>query len=334
VPPLLEALPADQATELMARVGDRIRSPGALAHAALALYDVTENADWACAWLLDRYRDLRLADPHVEEAILDLAAERANQEDDPDLDRIAGRRIANLVARGDVQAARRRLTGARRVLSPAERRRLYHRVADRLVEKGHHDESAEVMVELAWAELGDGQAEGALEAAADAAARARGLHGRTGGATPDWLLVCLAAVTDAWADLEVLQEWRTSEEDRRRTLLHKRYLNRRILIAGGQRNEEWVAHLQDLTGAEIHWCRAWHDETDDLDAYAQRLRNGQYDLVVHYLQKTGHGTAEKLKPAAVQGGVAWVDARSAGRRGVVEAVWGLVEDSVAAGKSG
>jgi hypothetical protein len=46
---------------------------------------------------------------------------------------------------------------------------------------------------------------------------------------------------------------------------------------------------------------------------ARRIENGQYDLVVHYLQKTGHQTAEVLKPAAEPGGVAWVDTRTAGR---------------------
>jgi hypothetical protein len=335
VPPLVEALPADQVMELMDRVGDRIRSPGALAHTALALYDVTENADWACAWLLGRYRDLHLADPSVEETIMDLAVERSIQEDDPDLDRIAGHRIAYLVERGDVQAARHQLTSARRVLNAGERRRLYHRVAERLARTGRHDEAAEVMVELAWAELDDGQVGDALEAATEAAARARGLHARTGDDRPQWLLECLTAVTDAWADLVPLQEWRTSEEERRRALLHKRYLNRRILIAGGQRNEEWVAHLHDLTGASVDWCRACRDETDDLEAYARRLENGHYHLVVHYLQKTGHGTAEVLRPAAEKGGAAWVDARSAGRRGVVEAVWASsqVDSGVAAGSS-
>jgi hypothetical protein len=70
----------------------------------------------------------------------------------------------------------------------------------------------------------------------------------------------------------------------------------------------------------VDWCRSFRDETDDLHAFARRIENGQYDLVVHYLQKTGHQTAEVLKPAAERGGVAWVDTRTAGRQGVVAAV--------------
>lgn len=28
---------------------------------------------------------------------------------------------------------------------------------------------------------------------------------------------------------------------------------------GGQPREEWIAHVRDLTGAEIDWCRAYRD---------------------------------------------------------------------------
>jgi hypothetical protein len=338
VPPLVESLPDDQVRELMARVGDRIEAPAALARTAEAYYAVTDDGDAAYAWILGRYRALQLGDVAVGQAILDLAGTRARPENDPELDHIAGHRVMNLVARGDLAEARRQLRVAGHVLGDTERRRLYRHVADRLADTGQSGrvghggqtgDAAEVMVELAWAELNDGL----LDDATDAVTQARGLWARHGGDAPDWLRDCVAAIEAAWADLESLQEWRTSEEDRRRTLLRERWLNRRILIAGGQRNDEWVAHLQDLTGAEVDWCRAYRDETDDLRAYAQRLDNGYYDLVVHYLQKTGHGTAEVLRPAAEKGGVAWVDTRSGGRRGVVEAAWGFVQrdDGVAVG---
>jgi hypothetical protein len=44
-------------------------------------------------------------------------------------------------------------------------------------------------------------------------------------------------------------------------------------------------------------------------------------VVIHYLQRTGHGTAGVLKPAAQVADVPWLDAVSPGRNGLEEALW-------------
>jgi hypothetical protein len=73
---------------------------------------------------------LRLAVPATEDAILELAATRSRQDDDPELDTIAARRVTNLVERGELAAARQQLHAAGGVLGDAERRRLYTRIAE------------------------------------------------------------------------------------------------------------------------------------------------------------------------------------------------------------
>lgn len=80
-----------------------------------------------------------------------------------------------------------------------------------------------------------------------------------------------------------------------------------------------------MTGAEVDWCQAFRNQTDNLDAYAERLGAGSYDLVVHYLQKTSHATGERLRPTAAPAGVRWADMPSAGRRGVIQALAGAVD---------
>lgn len=323
VPELVEQLAEDQARAVLARVGDRIEDPGALVRTAQHLYLVTDDADAAYRWLRDRYLALRLADPDVEGTILELAGYRGREDEDPELGRIAGRHIINRVEVADADTAHDELLKVADALSPAERARLYQRVAHRLADRDASDRAAALMTDLAWRQLTDGDPTRATEAVT----AARGFWASTGQAAPPAsLLECTEAVERAWEDCEPLNDWLRSERDRRREELRKRYLNRRILIAGGRQNTEWIDHLHDLTGADIDWCTAFRDETDDLDAYAERIRNGHYALVVHYLHKTGHQTGDVLKPACDKTGVAWVNAPTPGRRGLEEAVWGVVRD--------
>jgi hypothetical protein len=131
-------------------------------------------------------------------------------------------------------------------------------------------------------------------------------------------------VEAAWKECEELIEWRKSAEEYRREKLQKALRHRRILIAGGLRNPEWIEHLQELTGADVDWCASFRDETDDVDGFASRIRQGSYALVLHYVQKTGHDLGGKLRPACEAAGVPFAATPSAGRRGAVEAVWGVV----------
>jgi hypothetical protein len=316
VPDLIESLPADQVSALVARVGDSIDSPDALVSMAQRLYCDAEDGTWVYRWLLERYRALRLATRSVEDTILDLASACGCQ-GDPDLDEIASRNVANLVERGELEEARSRLTVAAQALGEAERRRLYHRIAERLTARGRWADAAGLMEELCWLELGEGRP----AEATDAISRARGFWEHTGEATPPELSASIAAVERAWKDLAPLHEWRTSEAERRRGVLRGRFLNQRLLIAGGEKNAEWVEYFSELTGAHIDWCRSHHTESDDLSAHAKRIENGHYAAVIHYLQRTGHNTAAVLKPAAQAAGVPWLDAVSAGRDGLEEALW-------------
>ena len=72
---------------------------------------------------------------------------------------------------------------------------------------------------------------------------------------------------------------------------------------GGHRNKEWEEKLRALTAAEIEWAEKYRDEGDDLGRYADRIRNGHYEAVVYYWQKTGHETGDHIKPACEAAGV-------------------------------
>jgi hypothetical protein len=316
VPDLIESLPADQVGALVARVGDSIDSPDALVTMAQRLYCDADDGTWVYRWLLQRYRALRLATRSVEDTILELASACGCQ-GDPDLDEIASRNVANLVERGELEEARTRLRVAAQALGDAERRRLYHRIGERLTALSRWADAASLMAELCWIELNEGRP----AEATDAISRARGYWEHTGEVTPPELAASIAAVERAWNDLAPLHEWRTSEAERRRAVLRGTFHNKRILIAGGEKNAEWVDYFSELTGAHTDWCRSHHTESDDLAAFAQRIANGHYAVVIHYLQRTGHGTAAVLKPAAQAADVPWLDAVSPGRNGLEEALW-------------
>ncbi len=328
LPDLVDHLAPEQLRDLADRAGARIESGEAAARVALALYLADDDAARAYAWLDERRRALHLADPAVTDALLDLAAAAGGRADAADeLGDDVARRIRNLIERGEPDHARALLRQAARALGRAQRDALHHRIADRLADRGELATAAEVMVELAWTACGTGD----LEDATEAVQRARGLWARAeagagAGARaantpePDWLRNAIRHVEAAWRDCEELAEWRRTDEDRLRERLRARYLNRRILIAGGLRRQEWIDRLQELTGAEVDWAERHREEGSDLDAFAQRIRNGHYEVVVHLWQKSGHEVGHRLKAACEEAGVPWVHAASAGVRGVVEGV--------------
>lgn len=176
LPDLIDHLAPDQLRELADRLAPRIESGDAAARLALALYLATDDAAHAYAWLDDRRRTLRLADPAVTDALLDLAAAGGRTDAADELGDDVARRIRNLIEHGEPAEARARLRQAARALGRAQRDALHHRIADRLAERGEFTAAAEVMVELAWAacETGD------LADATAAVERARGLWGRGG----------------------------------------------------------------------------------------------------------------------------------------------------------
>jgi hypothetical protein len=327
LPSLILDLPDEQRRELMDRHGRRLESPAAIVETASNL-GLTDHPGWAYDYLAERRRTLRLSDPEITDALLQLAALGGRTDADAELANDAARRIGNLIERGKIREARSRLTQARNGLSRDQRDRLYHRIADRLSSKEEYAQAAEVMIELTYAALETGDLDGAVEAAESATAavtRARGLSILDGDGELDPVIEdAIQRVEAAWQDCGPLVEWRQSAEEYRREKLQKALRGQRLLIAGGVRNPGWVEHLQELTSAEIDWCESFHDQTSNVDAFASRIRQGSYAVVVYYLQKTGHDLAGKLKPACEDGEVPLVYTTSAGRRGVMEAIWDAI----------
>jgi hypothetical protein len=318
VPTLVASLPADQLRPLIRDIAPRLESPDALADTAHNLYVATDDARWAYEFLKERFDQLRLADSAVLDMLWELPVAGGCAGEDPGLTEEVARRIGNLVERDRLDEALPLLRQAGQAVGGAERDRLYHGIADRLARKHLHDAGAELMVELAHVALQVGD----IESASDALERSVGLWAEhaPGAAHPEWLSRAAAAVMGAWQGVAELVEWRTADHERRRAALRARFLNRRILIAGGLKRTEWVERIQDMTGAEVDWAERFRDEGDDLERFAERIRARRYDIVVHLLQKSGHEVQDRLKTAAAAAGVPWVSARSAGWRGVVEAL--------------
>jgi len=321
LPKLIEDAPADQLPQLIDRVGQNVASPDAAAEIALALYCASGDATWAYTYLRDRGRQLRSESEKMTDVLLELATAGASLRNDDELFEDAARRITNLIAQDRIDEARSWLTKAADTLSRAEQDRLYHRVADRFIDKNRYDDAIAILVERAHRAC----AHGDLVEATEAIQRARGIWacapaGRNGEPAPDWLETEIRRVERAWEACADLVEWKKSDELRTRELLRARYLNQRILIAGGIRRQEWLERIQELTGAKVDWANAYRDETDDLNAFAERIRNRHYKAVVHYWQKSGHELGDRIGPACEAAGVPWLQSSSAGLRGIIEAL--------------
>lgn len=320
VPSIAEVLGRDQLRELIQRIGRRIEAPDALSKLTELIYPGTDDARWAYDFLAERHRTLRLADPAVEGMLLELAQASGATEDAPELLALARRQIINLIQRGDLDRAAGQLRRATRALEPRDRERLTRGIADSLVAAGQRDHARDILIEFAYAACDAGNLTGATQAAEWARALWNG-----NGEPPSTLRDAIDHVERAWQDCETLIEWRASEHDRRRTTLRAALLNRRVLIVGGKRRLDWEEHLGNLSGAAIDWAESFRGEEDDLAAYAERIRNGAYRIVIYNVTKAGHGAGERISPACKAAGVPLVHALSAGRRGMEEALWGAVE---------
>lgn len=323
LPMLVNDVPGDRLHDLMSRLGDRIERPDIAAEVALALYINSDDPQWAYSYLRDRGRQLRADSPKMTEALLELAAAGASIAGDDELFDDTARAITNLIAQDRVDEARSWLTRAADSLPRSEQDRLYHRIADRFIDKDRHDDAIAILVERA----GKACRQGDLAEATEAVQRARGLWaatpaGRSGEPAPEWLVDEIRQVELAWEACADLVEWKKSDEARTRERLRETYLNQRILIAGGIRRQDWLEKIEEMTGAKVDWATAYRDETDDLDACAERIRNGHYSAVVHFWQKSGHEVAYRLSPACQDAEVPWLQSTSAGVRGVLEALDG------------
>lgn len=321
LPRLAYDVTPDQLTKLVDRLGERVDSVDTAVEIAQAIYLVKGDAGWAYSYLRDRARSLHADSPRLTAALLELASAGAPVGADDELFDDAARAITNLIAQDRIEEARGWLVKATDAISRAEQDRLYHRIADRFLDKGRHDEAIAILVEHADRAC----AHGDLADATEAIQRARGIWasspaGRSGEPVPTWLEDSIGRVQAAWEECADLVEWRKSDDTRTAERLRARYLNRRILIAGGIRKQEWLERIQELTGARVDWATAYRDETDDLDAYAERIRNRHYDAVVHYWQKTGHELGDRIRPACEEAGVPWLQSTSAGLRGILEAL--------------
>jgi hypothetical protein len=325
-PPLLDRTVRELVTRLpeetdvravLEHTARRLTSPELIAEVASMLYYATGDAHGAAEFVSERRHTLRLAHPKIADVLIELAEAGAGAED---LDDVVSHRIANLIARGDVDAALHRLRRSTKALPRGERDRLYHRTADRLHDAGRMAEAVSVLVELTHAALATGD----LETATEAVERATGLSELTGTAAPELLLDAIAYVKRAWSQLGELVEWRTAERERRAARIRETLLNRTILIVGGLRRDGQDERLRDLTGAEIETAEHFRGAGDPLEAVAQRIRAGRYALVVFRWQFSGHEVSDRIGAACAAADVPLRHATSGGVRGLEEAVWKFV----------
>jgi hypothetical protein len=319
LPRLAEELPVEQLRALVERLGGRLESPDAIADLAWSIAYASGDGRWAYSWLHERQATLHLTDPVVADAMIELAEVAGIPEGDPDLVDAASHRLLNLIEAGRIDDARARLTRLARTLTGEARARLYSDVADRLERHRAADEAAHLLVELAEHAL----AAGDLDAASDAVERANGVWtraARSGEEAPAWLHDCVTRVTDAWKRCGELAEWRRSADEKLEAELRARYLNGRLLIAGGVRQPQIVERLEQATGAKVDWAESFRTEVADLDGYAARLANGTYAAVLHLWRKTGHGTGDRLKGAAEGAGALWLPVAGVGAQAMIRAL--------------
>lgn len=327
LPELLILVPgeADLLRKLIDRVGQRITSPKAIAATARNLHEASNDPRWAYDYLAERRRELHLPDAAIADTLVLLAGAGGRPEGDRVAADTVSTHIGNLIERGEIEAAKGLLAKATDAIGRDSRDRLYHRVADRLAAHRKWDEAAFTMMQLAEAALRTGD----LEEASDAVERARGLWAsrEEPAPVPDWIRDTAYRVERAWEDTSSLREWKQSDEERRQELLQRRFRNREILIVGGFRKSEWLEKIAALTAAKVTWAERYRHEGDDLGRYADQIRNGRYEAVVYYWQKTGHETGDHIKPACDESGTPVEYSESAGFRGVLGALETIAKES-------
>jgi hypothetical protein len=310
---------ADPAAQraLLTRVERRLTSPEHIAEVARNFHVATLDAPRAAAFLRERTRSLHLNAPVLAEALLELAEDGALDGDTDDLADLVAHRVINLIGRGDIEEALTLLRRAQRNLPRHERDRLYHRAADRLIERERREDAAGLLVELGYAaaETGD------LAAAAEAMLRARGIFVAQGKTSPEWVVAAVQRVEAAWQDVEPIAETQANERERRAAALRDKLLDRSILIVGGFKRERFREPIARLTGASIDFGEHFRTEGDSLASLAERIRAGRYALVVFRHMFSGHDVSETLRKACADADVPFVFALGGGLQGVEEAVW-------------
>ncbi len=321
-PPLLDRIVRELAATLpeepdvlavLERTAGRLTSPELIADTARNFFMATGDAARAAAFVTDRRRALRSDAAPLADVLIELADAGAEE---PELAGLVSHRVANLLARAQVEEALARLRQATPALPRDERDRVYHRAVDRLVGMGRGGEAVSLLVELAYAALATGD----LDAASDAVERATGLAVLEGGPTPELLREATSRVERAWAEAGSLAEWRATDRERRADRLREALLNRRILILGGLKREGHEERLRELTGASVEFGEVFRGESAPLDALAQKIANGSYAAVVFRWQFSGHDVSERLRKECDAAGVPWIYARSGGFRGIEEAL--------------
>jgi hypothetical protein len=316
LPDLIIELPRDQLRDLLEAVGHRVSSPTPLAETARNLCIATEDPKWAYAYLQSRRRELRIDDPAVEDALIEIGALGGTDELDDELVDVTSHRIGNLIERGRTDEALKRLAQIQARLRDTEREHLYRSVADRLIRQNQDDKAAEVLVDLAWAACTSGD----LDTANEALLRARTLMVQVGDELPAWFTQAMDHVTRALEDCEELIAWRETMDARVQQALRQYLLGKRILIAGGLKKTDWVEHLRLFTGSEIEWAEQRRDEGGQLHRFAARIQQGSYVAVLHLWQRASHDVRNQLKDACAATGTPFLKATSNGKRGLVQAL--------------
>ncbi len=311
---LMSRIPdGDDLHAILERVGRRLTSPELIADTAEHFFLHTGDQQEAWSFLQERRRTLRLSQPVIADAAIELAPD----DDSGDLFDLLEHRINNLAGTGRLDEAIARLKMAANRLSRAHRDRLHHRLADRLDEAGRTEEAAHLLVELAY----DASRTGDLGDATDAIERARGLMAAAGGTAPEWLKEATARVEAAWRDVQALDEWRTSDRERRAEHVRARLKNSSILIVGGFEKPHYTEALVELTGAKVDVAESFRTESDDIAAYAGRIRSGRYGLVLLRIRFMGHSVSEAIRDACNSAGIRCEFVNTGGLRGLEDALW-------------
>ena len=306
---------------ILDRVARRLVSPELIATTAERFYLATGDAQRAWSFLQERRRTLRLSHPVIADVAVDLAEAGGADDEGGDLSDLVAHRVTNLIEAGEVDEGLAKLRKATPRLPRDERDRLYHRVADRLEAKERSDEASQLLVELAYEACRTGD----IGDATDAVERARGIGVLAGRNTaPAWLREAIEHVEAAWRDVQALDEWRTTDRDRRAEAPRTRFRNRSILVAGGFERKHYTDALEELTGAKIDFAESFRTEGDSMASFADRIRSGRYELVVLRVRFLGHSISEMIRTACADAAVRAEFATSGGLRGIEEALWRAV----------
>jgi hypothetical protein len=306
---------------ILDRVARRLTSPELIAATAERFYLATGDAARAWSFLQERRRALRLSHPVIADVAVDLAEAGGADDEGGDLTDLVAHRVANLIEAGEVDEGLARLRKATPRFPRDERDRLYHRVADRLEARERTDDAANLLVELAYEACRTGD----IGDATDAVERARGIIALAGQTTaPRWLTDAIEHVEAAWRDVQALDEWRTTDRDRRAEALRARFRNRSILVAGGFERKHYSDAIEELTGARVDFAESFRSEGDSMASFADRIRSGRYAIVVLRVRFLAHSVSEVVRTACADAGIRCEFATSGGLRGIEEALWRAV----------